>query len=85
MAARSLEIGPVGIRTARTIEILRTEHGLARRKLADRVAALGHSMPKTMLSRIERIQRRCDVDDLVVIAEALLVSPLALLQGPSAP
>ncbi|MGK5496566.1 helix-turn-helix domain-containing protein [Streptomyces sp. URMC 125] len=85
MAARSLEIGPVGIRAARTIEILRTERGLAQRQLAGRVTALGRPMSNTMLSRIERAQRRCDVDDLAAIAEALLVSPLVLLQGPTAP
>ncbi|MFD3910722.1 XRE family transcriptional regulator [Streptomyces sp. NPDC058603] len=79
MAARSLEIGPAGIRTAHTIEILRTERRLAQPQLADRVTALGHPMSNTMLSRIERTQPRCDVDDLVVIAEALLVSPLVLL------
>ncbi|XUL89031.1 helix-turn-helix domain-containing protein [Streptomyces galilaeus] len=84
MAARSLEIGPAGVRTARTIEILRTELGLAQRQLADRVTALGRPMSNTMLSRIERAQRRCDIDDLVAIAEALLVSPLVLLQGESA-
>ena len=76
MAARSLEIGPAGIRTARTIEILRTERGLAAR-----VTALGRPMTNTMLSRIERAQRRCDIDDLVALAQALRVSPLALLHG----
>ncbi len=85
MAARSLEIGPAGIRDARTIEIIRTERGLSPRQLADRVTALGHPMSNTMLSRTERAQRRCDVDNLAAIAEALLVSPLVLLQGPTAP
>ena len=84
MAARSLEIGPAGIRTARTIEILRTERGLAQRELAARVTAIGRPMSNTMLSRIERAQRRCDIDDLVALAQALRVSPLVLLQGPSA-
>ncbi|MBP8532127.1 helix-turn-helix domain-containing protein [Streptomyces sp. MK37H] len=83
MAARSLEIGSAGIRAARTIEILRTEQHLAQRELAERVTTLGHPMSNTMLSRIERAQRRCDVDDLVLIAEALRVSPLVLLQGPN--
>lgn len=73
-----------GIRAARTIEILRTERGLTQRQLASHVTALGHPMSNTTLSRIERIQRRCDVDDLVVIIEALLVSPLMLLQRPTA-
>lgn len=81
MAARFLEIGPAGIRTARTLEILRTERGLARRELAARVTALGRPMSNTMLSRIERAQRRCDIDDLVALAQALRVSPLALLRG----
>ncbi|MDX3841235.1 helix-turn-helix domain-containing protein [Streptomyces europaeiscabiei] len=81
MAARSLKIGPAGIRTARTIEILRTERGLAQRELAARVTALGRPMTNTMLSRIERAQRRCDIDDLVALAQALRVSPLALLHG----
>ncbi|MEW1550207.1 XRE family transcriptional regulator [Streptomyces tsukubensis] len=48
-----------------------------------RVAALTHPMSKRMLSRIERLQRRRDVDDLLVIAEPLHVSPLVLLQRPS--
>ncbi|MEU5081839.1 MULTISPECIES: helix-turn-helix domain-containing protein [Streptomyces] len=80
MAARSLEIGPAGIRAARNIEILRTERGLPQRELAARVTALSWPMSNTMLSRIERAQRRCDIDDLAAIAEALHVSPLALLQ-----
>jgi len=72
------------MRTARTIEILRTERGLAERELAARVTALGRPMSNTMLSRIERAERRCDIDDLVALAQALRVSPLVLLQGPSA-
>lgn len=66
---------------ARSIEMLRTERGLSQRQLAARVTALGHPMSNTMLSRIERAQRRCDVDDLVVIAEALHVSASMLLRG----
>ncbi|MFD6309759.1 helix-turn-helix domain-containing protein [Streptomyces nigra] len=80
MAARPLEIGPYGIRAARTIEILRTERGLAQRELAAHVTALGRPMSNTMLSRIERAQRRCDVDDLVALAQALDVPLLTLLQ-----
>ncbi|MEU3787183.1 helix-turn-helix transcriptional regulator [Streptomyces sp900129855] len=84
MPPRSLEIGPAGIQAARAIEILRTERGLSQRQLAGRVNALGHLMSNTMLSRIERAQRRCDVDDLIAIAEALHVPALALLPGGSA-
>ncbi|MFJ7205247.1 helix-turn-helix domain-containing protein [Streptomyces sp. NPDC098789] len=79
MPRRPTEIGPAGERTAGAIERLRTARGFAQRELADRVTALGRPMSNTMLSRIERTQRRCDVDDLVVLAAALGVSPLALL------
>ncbi|MET7489724.1 helix-turn-helix transcriptional regulator [Streptomyces sp. NPDC005538] len=81
MPPRSLEIGPAGMQTARAIEILRAERGLSQRQLADRVTALGHPMSNTMLSRIERAQRRCDIDDLIAIAEALYVPASALLPG----
>ncbi|MEV6547676.1 helix-turn-helix transcriptional regulator [Streptomyces sp. NPDC051597] len=84
MAARPIEIGPVGIRTARTIEILRTERGLSQRQLAARVTALGHPMSNTALSHIERAQRRCDIDDLAALAQALHVPPFALLEGDTA-
>ncbi|MEU8838057.1 helix-turn-helix transcriptional regulator [Streptomyces roseus] len=80
MPRRATEIGPAGERTARAIERLRTSRGFAQRELAARVTELGHPMTNTMLSRIERTRRRCDVDDLVAIAAALGVSPLALLQ-----
>ncbi|MFI0139446.1 helix-turn-helix domain-containing protein [Streptomyces luteogriseus] len=81
MPPRSLEIGPAGMQAARAIEILRAERGLSQRQLADRVTALGHPMSNTMLSRIERAQRRCDIDDLIAIAEALDVPAPALLPG----
>ncbi|MGW6614971.1 helix-turn-helix domain-containing protein [Streptomyces erythrochromogenes] len=80
MPRRPMEIGPAGERTATAIENLRIARGFAQRELADRVTALGRPMTNTMLSRIERTRRRCDVDDLVAIAAALEVSPLALLQ-----
>ncbi|MFJ9615661.1 helix-turn-helix domain-containing protein [Streptomyces noursei] len=80
MATRPIEIGPAGIRTARNIERLRLLHGLTQHRLAERCAALGRPMTNTTLSRTERARRRCDVDDLVAIAAALGVSPVALLQ-----
>ncbi|MBT2425161.1 helix-turn-helix transcriptional regulator [Streptomyces sp. ISL-112] len=79
MPESTLEIGPAGVLTARAITRARTARGFAQRQLAERVTALGRPMTIMMLSRIECRQRRCDIDDLVAIAAALGLSPLALL------
>ncbi|MCT9091630.1 helix-turn-helix domain-containing protein [Streptomyces sp. ASQP_92] len=79
MPRRPTPVGPAGERTARAIERARTARGLAQRQLAARVTVFGRPMTVTMLSRIERRRRRCDVDDLVAIAAALEVCPLDLL------
>ncbi|MCX5456950.1 MULTISPECIES: helix-turn-helix domain-containing protein [Streptomyces] len=84
MPPRSLEVGSAEIQAARTIGILRAEQGFSQWQLAGRVTAPGHPMSYTMLSRIERAQRGCDADGLVVIAEALPVSPPMLPQRPTA-
>lgn len=80
MATRPIEIGPAGIQTARNIERLRLLRGLSQHRLAERCTALGRLLSNIALSRTERSRRRCDVDDLVTIATALGVSPIALLQ-----
>ncbi|MBB1256236.1 helix-turn-helix transcriptional regulator [Streptomyces sp. OF3] len=59
-----------------------TQRGLSQRQLAARCAALGNPMSNTTVSRIERGQRGCDVDDLIVIAQALRVPFPVLLHGP---
>ncbi|MFJ6613351.1 helix-turn-helix domain-containing protein [Streptomyces sp. NPDC091289] len=84
MPARSLEVGSADMQAARTIGILRAEQSFSQWQLAGRVTAHGHPISYTMLSRIERAQRGCDADGLVVIAEALPVSPPMLPQRPTA-
>ncbi|MFF4762785.1 helix-turn-helix domain-containing protein [Streptomyces sp. NPDC001292] len=79
MAKRPVEIGPAGLHAARMIEHIRLARGLTQHQLAARCTALGRPITNTALSRTERARRRCDVDDLVVIAAALGVSPAALL------
>ncbi|MEU2916333.1 helix-turn-helix domain-containing protein [Streptomyces massasporeus] len=79
MATRPLEIGPAGLYTARAIEHMRLALGLTQHQLAARCTAMGRPMTDTALSRTERAHRRCDIDDLVVIAEALGVRATALL------
>lgn len=84
MATRPVEIGPTGLQTARNIERLRTELGMSQRRLAQVLTDLGRPTPTTALSKIERGERRVDVDDLAAIAVALGVSPTTLLLPPVA-
>ncbi|MFD3946807.1 helix-turn-helix domain-containing protein [Streptomyces sp. NPDC058579] len=79
MPPRPLEIGPAGHAAAQAIERTRTARGYSQRQLAARVTALGRPMTFTVLSRIERTVRRCDIDDLVAIAAALGTVPQAFL------
>lgn len=83
MPPRSLEIGPAGKAAARAIVRARTARGYSQRQLAARVTALDRPMTATALSRIERIVRRCDIDDFVAIATALGVAPHTLLASSS--
>ncbi len=53
--------------------------GLTQQQLAARCTALGRPMTNTALSRTERARRRCDIDDLVVIATALGIPAATLL------
>jgi transcriptional regulator with XRE-family HTH domain len=79
MATRPVEIGPAGIQAACNVETLRQLRGLSQQTLAERCTTLGRPMTNIALSRTERARRRCDIDDLVAIATALDVSPIALL------
>ncbi|MEU7432864.1 helix-turn-helix domain-containing protein [Streptomyces sioyaensis] len=79
MPKHPVEIGLTGIQTAHKLKSLRRAHGVSQRQLAALVAELGHPLPHTSISRIERIRRRCDVDDLAAIAAALGISPMVLL------
>ncbi|MEV4039804.1 helix-turn-helix domain-containing protein [Streptomyces umbrinus] len=79
MASRPVEIGPAGLHSARAIECIRLARGLTQHQLAAHCTALGRPMTNTALSRTERARRRCDIDDLVTIAAALRIAPVALL------
>jgi len=61
------------------IKRLRKAQGLTLRDLSDRLEQMARSMSHNTISEIERGARRVDVDDLMVIAAALGVSPITLL------
>lgn len=79
MATRRVELGPIGHAVRENLARLRADQGLTLRALADLLGPTGRPLSHNAISEIERGARRVDVDDLVALALALQVSPLALL------
>ncbi|GAB2922902.1 helix-turn-helix domain-containing protein [Streptomyces heilongjiangensis] len=76
------ESGPTSTQVAQNIERVRKARQLKQKDVSDRLRAVGRPMLPTVVSKVERGDRRVDVDDLVAFALALNVSPLALLLPP---
>lgn len=76
---RANELGPSGTRVAENIKQVRESLPLTTEQLAERVTAYGRPMRANTITKIEKMQRRVDVDDLVALALALRVSVNALL------
>lgn len=75
--AKPLDLGPTAERVRDNIK--RARGGMQYKELSERLAELGHPIPTLGLRRIEAGERRVSVDDLVALAVALDMSPLALL------
>lgn len=76
---RGHDIGPTGKTVAANIARARRVRGFSLQQLENRLAELGRRIPVSGLSRIENEDRRVEVDDLMVIALALDISPLGLI------
>lgn len=76
------ESGPTSAQVARNIERVRKARQMKQKDVSDRLRAVGRPMLPTVVSKVERGDRRVDVDDLVAFALALNVSPVALLLPP---
>jgi transcriptional regulator with XRE-family HTH domain len=72
-------LGPVGVNVTNTVRHFREKRRLGYAELNRKLAELGRDIPPLGLRRIESGERKVDVDDLVALALALDVSPLALL------
>ena len=72
-------LGETGRVVARNIRTLRKARNLAYTELSARLRELKREIPTWGLRKIESGGRRVDTDDLVALAFALNVSPLALL------
>ena len=80
MAGKKSDLGPIGENVAAAVKRFRDdERRLSYAELSRKLAELGREIPPLGLRRIESGDRRVDADDLVALALALNVSPLALL------
>ena len=79
MGTRAIDTGPNGERLSSTLRRLRRARNLSPDDLAARLDSLGRPMAAGVLGKIERGERRVDVDDLVALAAALDVNPSTLL------
>jgi len=79
MAHSALAPGPTSKQVAENTAAIRKARRLQQRDLSDRLREIGRPMLPSVISKIERGERRIDVDDLVALAVALRISPLSLL------
>ena len=80
---RANELGLVGERVAENLKRLRSIQRVTTEQLAERVSGLGRPMYATTITKVEKLWRRVDVDDLVALATALGVTPAQLLEPPT--
>lgn len=76
---RGNDIGPIGERLGDQVRRVRLDRGLTQSELSESLGRLGRPIPTASIGRLESGGRKVDVDDLMAIAYALDVSPLALL------
>jgi 8-oxo-dGTP pyrophosphatase MutT (NUDIX family)/transcriptional regulator with XRE-family HTH domain len=79
MARRAIEIGAVGRRVAENLERLRELRHLNFTELSGLLKRLGRPLSAETIGKVERRERRIDVDDLVALAVALDTTPNRLL------
>jgi hypothetical protein len=80
MAGRPKAAGPSSERVAHNVRRIRlSRNGMTTAALSRLLAAAGQQIADTGITRIEKGDRRVDVDDLVALAVALRCSPARLL------
>lgn len=80
MAGKKSDLGPIGDNVAKAVKWFRDDvRHLSYAELSRKLAERGREIPPLGLRRIESGDRRVDADDLIALALALGVSPLALL------
>jgi transcriptional regulator with XRE-family HTH domain len=79
VVGKPTDLGPIGVNVTHTVQRFRKDRRLGYAELSRKLAEMGREIPPLGLRRIEKGERRVDVDDLVALALAFDVSPLALL------
>lgn len=82
---RGNDIGPTGQTVSANIARVRKSQQVSLQELERRLIERGRRISLSGLSKIENNDRKVDVDDLMAIALALDVSPIALLLPEGAP
>jgi transcriptional regulator with XRE-family HTH domain len=82
---RGNDIGVTGKTVGENIGRVRRAQQISLQQLEDRLNRRGRRISVSGLSKIERGERRVDVDDLMAIAVSLDVAPNALLLPPGEP
>lgn len=77
-------IGPSGMAVASNVARLRNARGLTTIQLAKLLEEAGRPITASSITKLELGQRKVDIDDLIVIALVLQVSPTGLLLPPTA-
>jgi transcriptional regulator with XRE-family HTH domain len=75
-------MGPTMVAVAAKIRLLRKKRGITTEVLSKLVADAGRTIHPSGITRLEKGDRRIDVDDLVAFATALGVAPAHLLELP---
>jgi transcriptional regulator with XRE-family HTH domain len=76
-------LGSAGQQVAANVRRIREAHRLTYVELSQRLAEAGRSVAVLGLRRIERGERRVDVDDLIALADVFGVRPEALWEPPA--
>lgn len=77
----AVEIGNTGRTVASAVRAYRRLRDMTQAQLAERVADAGRPMTASTINKIETVERRVDVDDLVALAVALEVQTTQLLES----
>lgn len=83
MAPNTIDLGATGRQVVSNVSRLRKQLRLSYAQLSLLLDKTERPIRATGLHRLENGKRRVDVDDLVALATALGVEPIALLEQPS--